>query len=256
MPELPRVFSLPTRVCANSRRRPLRRWLVAAVLLPCAAALLPLQPVAAETAVMVPAPVADEPVAAHAGPETAVLAGGCFWGVQAVFQHVKGVDRVLAGYSGGSKDNAAYEIVSTGRTGHAESVEITFEPSVISYGRILQIYFSVAHDPTELNRQGPDTGSQYRSAIFVRNDSQRHVADSYIAQLDHAHVFQSPIVTQVTPFRAFYAAEAYHQDYATRHPDNPYIVYNDLPKIENLKHLFPERYRAAPVLVSAADASN
>jgi peptide-methionine (S)-S-oxide reductase len=211
--------------------------------------------VSAETAVVIPPPVVDEIAAVKesvGSSETAVLAGGCFWGVQAVFQHVKGVNKVLSGYSGGTKDTAEYSIVSSGRTGHAESVEVTFDPGVISYGKILQVFFSVAHNPTELNRQGPDVGTQYRSAIFVRDDAQRRVAESYIAQLDKAGVFHRPIVTQVDNLTAFYAAEPYHQDYATIHPDNPYIAYNDLPKIDNLKRMFPDLYRDAPVLVSMA----
>jgi peptide-methionine (S)-S-oxide reductase len=206
----------------------------------------------AETATVVPPPAADMPAATSGEAQTAVLAGGCFWGVQAVFQHVKGVTQVLSGYSGGSKDTAEYEVVSSGTTGHAESVQIKFDPKQISYGRILQIYFSVAHDPTQLNRQGPDTGTQYRSAIFFANPTQQRVAQDYIAQLDKAHIFRRPIATQLTQFAAFYPAEGYHQDYATLHPNNPYIYYNDLPKVENLKHLFPEVYRDKPVLVRQA----
>jgi peptide-methionine (S)-S-oxide reductase len=209
----------------------------------------------AERATVVPAPAADAPAATGGEPQTAVLAGGCFWGVQAVFQHVKGVSQVLSGYSGGAKDTAQYEVVSSGTTGHAESVQIQFDPRQISYGRILQIYFSVAHDPTELNRQGPDEGTQYRSAIFYADAAQQQVAHAYVAQLDKAHVFKRPIVTQLTQFSAFYPAEAYHQDYATLHPNNPYIYYNDLPKVENLKRLFPEVYREQPVLVTAANRS-
>ncbi len=229
--------------------------------LPIAAAVLILTGIAvaftwpartAERATALPAPSMDTPATATETTETAVLAGGCFWGVQAVFQHVKGVSHVLSGYAGGTKDTAQYEVVSSGTTGHAESVQVKFDPREISYGRILQIYFSVAHDPTELNRQGPDTGTQYRSAIFFANDKQQKVAQAYIAQLDKAHVFGSPIVTKLTQFTAFYPAEAYHQDYATRHPDNPYIYYNDLPKVENLKRLFPQVYRETPVLVRSA----
>jgi peptide-methionine (S)-S-oxide reductase len=206
----------------------------------------------AERAIVVPPPSMDTPATATDTSETVVLAGGCFWGVQAVFQHVKGVNQVLSGYSGGSKDTAQYEVVSSGTTGHAESVQIQFDPRQISYGRILQIYFSVAHDPTELDRQGPDSGTQYRSAIFFANPTQEKVAQAYIAQLDKAHVFGSPIVTKLTQFTAFYPAERYHQNYATLHPDNPYIYYNDLPKVENLKRLFPEVYREEPVLVRSA----
>ncbi len=180
-----------------------------------------------------------------------MLAGGCFWGVQAVFQHVKGVRQAVSGYAGGTRETAQYQTVSGGGTGHAESVEITFDPAVVSYGTILRIYFSAAHDPTELNRQGPDTGPQYRSAIFVRDAAQRRVAEAYIAQLDKARVFPNRIVTEVSALTGFYPAEAYHQDYATLHPDNPYIAYNDLPKLETLRRLFPELYASTPALVSA-----
>src|SRR5579883_1008786 len=206
-----------------------------------------------EKAVSVPAPALDEQ-AQGAGSETVVLAGGCFWGVQAVFQHVKGVSRAVSGYSGGTKENAEYEIVSTGRTGHAESVEVTFDPKVVSLGTILQVYFSVAANPTELNRQGPDVGTQYRSAIFVRTSEQRKVAEAYIAQLDKMHVFDRPIVTKVDDYKAFYPAEAYHQDYATIHPNAPYIAFYDRPKVENLKRLFPALARDAPVLVNGGSA--
>jgi len=211
-------------------------------------------PAAAEST-LVPAPAADEP-AGQATSETAVLAGGCFWGVQGVFQHVKGVTRAVSGYTGGEQGTAHYEMVGTGETGHAESVQITFDPRQITYGRILQIYFSVAHDPTELNHQGPDVGTQYRSTIFPANAEQTKVAKAYIAQLDQAHVFDAAIVTTIEPGRNFYPAEDYHQDFLTRNPDYPYIVYNDLPKIEALKRLFPELYRADPVLVMAASPSN
>jgi peptide-methionine (S)-S-oxide reductase len=216
------------------------------------AAALSLPARTAESATALPAPTLDPPAPASVTSETAVLAGGCFWGVQAVFQHVKGVNQVLSGYSGGAKDTAEYETVSTGTTGHAESVQVKFDPRQISYGRILQIYFSVAHDPTELNRQGPDVGTQYRSAIFFADPAQQKVAQAYIAQLDKAGVFKKPIVTKLTQFTAFYPAEAYHQDYATLHPDNPYIYYNDLPKVENLKRLFPDLYLDKPVLVRSA----
>jgi peptide-methionine (S)-S-oxide reductase len=184
--------------------------------------------------------------------EVAVLAGGCFWGVQGVFQHVKGVSNAVSGYAGGEKKTAIYELVGSGLTGHAESVQITFDPRQISYARILQIYFSVAHDPTQLNRQGPDTGTQYRSAIFPMNEEQARIARAYIAQLDSARVFKSAIVTKIEPGRSFFPAEAYHQDYLTLNPNSPYIVYNDLPKIEDLKRLFPDLYRATPALVSGA----
>jgi peptide-methionine (S)-S-oxide reductase len=206
---------------------------------------------AAESAVVVPAPAVDQPAPAE-GSETAVLAGGCFWGVQAVFQHVKGVTQALSGYAGGSKETAKYDIVSSGRTGHAESVQIKFDPRQISYGKILRIYFSVAHDPTQLNRQGPDVGTQYRSAIFYRDEAQKRIAETYIAQLDKAHVFNRPIVTKLTELAGFYPAEDYHQDYATLHPYAPYILFNDLPKVENLKQLFADTYRDQPVLVLAA----
>ncbi|HEY4405917.1 MAG TPA: peptide-methionine (S)-S-oxide reductase MsrA [Xanthobacteraceae bacterium] len=211
---------------------------------------------AAEPAIVIPAPAADAPKPAASGLQTVVLAGGCFWGVQAVFQHVKGVSQAVSGYAGGSKETASYEVVSSGRTGHAESVQVTFDPRQISYGRILQIYFSVAHDPTQLNRQGPDTGTQYRSAIFYRDESQKSVAQAYVAQLDKAGVFKRPIVTQISQLTEFYPAEAYHQDYATLHPSSPYIAFNDLPKVENLQRVFAEVYRDRPVLVSAASQSN
>jgi peptide-methionine (S)-S-oxide reductase len=171
-----------------------------------------------------------------------VLSGGCFWGIQAVFEHVKGVSSVTAGYSGGSAQTAQYEIVSTGNTGHAESVRIVYDPGQISYGQLLKVFFSVAHDPTELNRQGPDEGTQYRSAIFYATDDQRRVAQAYIDQLNGAKVFAQPIVTQVVALRAFYPAEAYHQDYAEHHPNEPYIAINDLPKVEHLKQTLPELY--------------
>src|SRR5215468_8827596 len=187
----------------------------------------------------VPAPSVDAALASGKSEQTAVLAGGCFWGIQAVFQHVKGVINATSGYSGGSSLTAEYEIVSTGETGHAESVKITYDPSQVTYGRILQIFFSVAHDPTQLNRQGPDEGTQYRSAIFYGNDEQKRIAETYITQLEGTKIFPRRIVTQVVPLKAFYPAEAYHQDYATRHPDNPYIVYNDAPKVAHLRQEFP-----------------
>jgi peptide-methionine (S)-S-oxide reductase len=189
-----------------------------------------------------PNPVIDAPLAATRGEQTAVIAGGCFWGVQAVFQHVKGVISVSAGYSGGVADTAHYEMVSEGNTGHAESVRIKYDPSRISFGQLLKVYFAVAHDPTELNRQGPDTGSQYRSAIFYSNAEQRRIADAYVAQLNKAGVFKRPIVTQVVALKAFYEAEAYHQDYAQHHPDEPYIAINDLPKVAELRKQLPELY--------------
>ena len=205
----------------------------------------------AETPHVVPPAAMDETPAATATSEIAVLAGGCFWGVQGVFQHVDGVTSAVSGYTGGKSDTAQYETVSTGETGHAESVRITFDPHRISYGHILQIYFSVAHDPTELNRQGPDDGTQYRSTIFPMTAEQQDVAKAYIAQLNQAHAFPTAIVTTIEMNRTFYPAEAYHQDYLTLHPDNPYIAYNDLPKIRELQKLFPDRYRDNPVLVAA-----
>jgi peptide-methionine (S)-S-oxide reductase len=205
---------------------------------------------AAEEARLAPPPALDEPVG-PATSEVAVLAGGCFWGVQGVFQHVKGVTNAVSGYAGGDKATAQYETVSSGTTEQAESVQVTFDPRQITYGQILQIYFSVAHDPTELNRQGPDTGTQYRSAIFVQDEEQARVARAYIAQLNQAHAFDAAIVTTIEPGRTFYPAEEYHQDFLARHPTYPYIVYNDLPKIDNLKRFFADRYRADPVLVLA-----
>ncbi len=229
----------------------LRGAVVGAVLLAGAtAALCQSGSRADEAAMALPAPADDQPKAAG-DLQTAVLSGGCFWGVQGVFQHVKGVTQVLAGYSGGEKTTAIYEVVSTGETGHAESVQIKFDPAQISYGEILRIFFSVAHDPTELNRQGPDEGTQYRSEIFYADAAQQRIAQAYIAQLDSAKVFGSPIVTRVDPLKGFYAAEGYHQDFLVRNPTYPYIVFNDLPKIDDLKRLFPEDYRDQPVTVAA-----
>jgi peptide-methionine (S)-S-oxide reductase len=204
--------------------------------------------VRAERTRVVPAPALDAP-AGPATSEVAVLAGGCFWGVQAVYQHVKGVTNAVSGYAGGEKNTAEYEQVGTGQTGHAESVQITFDPREITYGRLLQIYFSVAHDPTELNRQGPDVGPQYRSTIFPQTAAQADIARAYIDQLNRARTFDAAIATTVESNRRFYAAETSHQDFLVLNPSNPYIVINDLPKIENLRRLFPDRYRAAPVLV-------
>jgi len=189
-----------------------------------------------------PAPAVDIPAASVQGPQTAVFAGGCFWGVEAVFRHVKGVSKAVSGYAGGNFKTADYERVSTGSTGHAESVEVTYDPAQVSYGELLRIFFSVAHDPTQLNRQGPDYGTQYRSAIFFVNDDQKRVAQAYIAQLGQARAYSSPIVTQLVALPAFYPAEAYHQNYLALHPTQPYIVYNDLPKLAQLKQQFPERY--------------
>ncbi len=204
---------------------------------------------AAEDAVIIPAPAMD--VKAADGVQTVVIAGGCFWGVQGVFQHTSGVVNAVSGYAGGNKSTADYSTVSTGTTGHAESVEVKYDPKKISYGKILQIFFSVAHDPTQLNRQGPDSGTQYRSAIFTTNDEQKKVTDAYIAQLNAAKVYKKPIVTAVGPLAGFFPAEAYHQDYLTLHPSQPYIAYNDIPKVENLKKIFAENYIEKPTLVSA-----
>lgn len=204
---------------------------------------------AAEAAVKIPPPAQDMPLAEQ-GPQKAVFAGGCFWGVQGVFQHVKGVQRAVSGYAGGAAP-ATYEMVSRGNTGHAESVEITYDPAQISYGTLLQIFFSVAHDPTQLNRQGPDTGTQYRSAILPANAAQSKVAQAYITQLNTTKLFGKPIATRIEEKASFYPAEAYHQDYLTENPRNPYIVINDLPKVENLQRLFPDRYRSEPVLVKS-----
>ena len=194
----------------------------------------------AAPAVIIPSPALDQPLTKRSGSESAVLAGGCFWGIQAVFEHVKGVSRVTAGYSGGSAATAQYETVSSGRTGHAESVRIVYDPSQVSYGQLLKVYFSVAHDPTELNRQGPDEGTQYRSAIFYSNDEQKHIAEAYIDQLSKAKIYPRSIVTQVVALKGFYPAEDYHQDYAIHHPDQPYIRINDLPKVEHLREMLPE----------------
>ena len=198
---------------------------------------------AAEPRYPFPKPVVDAPLAANKSNETAVLAGGCFWGVQAVFEHLKGVRSVTAGYSGGRVNSPSYEMVSSGLTGHAESVSITFDPSQITYGQILMIFFSVAHDPTQLNRQGPDDGTQYRSAVFYSSEEQKQIAAAYIGQLEAAKVYPRKIVTEVVPFKAFYRAEEYHQDYLATHTDEPYIVYNDLPKLAHLQKQFPELYR-------------
>jgi peptide-methionine (S)-S-oxide reductase len=200
-----------------------------------------------EDAVLIPPPTLDEVTQAHS--ETAVFAGGCFWGVQGVFQHVKGVQKAVSGYAGGAANTAEYELVSEGDTGHAESVQVTFDPTQVSYGSLLQIYFSVAHNPTELNRQGPDSGTQYRSALFPVNADQQKVAQAYIAQLDAAHTYSKPIVTKLESYNGFYPAEDYHQDFLTEHPSYPYIVINDIPKVANLKQMFAQRYQEKPVLV-------
>jgi peptide-methionine (S)-S-oxide reductase len=205
---------------------------------------------AAERPVAVPPPAVDNPKAA--GPmQTAVLAGGCFWGVQAVFQHLNGVQQAISGYAGGDRSTAQYEIVSSGQTGHAESVKVTFDPNVVSYGQILQVFFSVVHDPTQLNRQGPDSGTQYRSAIFYADDQQQEIATAYIAQLDKAGMFGKPIVTRVDKLKGFYAAEGYHQDYLLKHPNQPYIVFNDQPKVRNFERTLPALWRAEAVRVGS-----
>jgi peptide-methionine (S)-S-oxide reductase len=198
----------------------------------------------------IPAPASDAALASKAGEESVVFSGGCFWGVQAVFQHVKGVLSATSGYSGGEAKSAQYEVVSTGETGHAESVKVVFDPSQVSYGQLLHVFFSVAHDPTELNRQGPDEGTQYRSAIFYTTPEQLKITQAYISQLETAHTFKHKIVTQVAPLKGFYPAEAYHQNYATLHPDSMYIRFNDAPKVENLKKQFGQLYRESPQLVA------
>ena len=205
---------------------------------------------AQEPAVVIPPPLIDEP--SREGTETAVFAGDCFWGVQGVFQHVKGVKNAVSGYAGGARETATYEGVSSGKTAHAESVSVSFDPKEVSYGTLLQIFFSVAHNPTQLNYQGPDHGTQYRSAIFVSGEAQKKVAEAYMAQLEKAKLFKQPIVTKVSTLDGFYPAEAYHQDFLTRNPNYPYIVYNDMPKIDSLKQIFPAVFRANPVLVSKA----
>jgi peptide-methionine (S)-S-oxide reductase len=235
------------------RKKPMTRNTFASALMVGALLSVPFFAVgrAAEPAVTVPPPALDESVS-PGGLQTAVLAGGCFWGVQGVFEHTKGVTQAVSGYAGGTKETAHYEMVGTERTGHAESVQITYDPKQISYGKILQIYFSVAHNPTELNYQGPDRGPSYRSAIFYAGDEQKRIADAYIAQLDKAHAFPAPIVTKLEPLTGFYPAEDYHQDFLVLHPTYPYIVINDLPKVGNLKRLFPDQYREMPVTVTAS----
>lgn len=230
----------------------MKQWTFLAMLM----GTTPWAALATETAVALPAPAVDEAASPTRASETAVLAGGCFWGVQKVFQHVKGVQRAVSGYAGGSQASADYETVSSGQTGHAESVQITFDPSVVSYGTILRIFFSVAHDPTERNRQGPDAGPQYRSEIFTLNDEQKRVAESYVRQLDQSGVFGRKIATRIDPLQGFYAAEGYHQDYATRHPDSGYIARYDLPKVHNLQQMYPQLYRHDPVLVAASGAGH
>ncbi len=238
------LLSLPS-------RRSLLQTLAGSSVLLGAGLLLIKRAHSAEEAVRIPAPAQDLPAGAPA-PQRAIFAGGCFWGVQGVFQHVKGVQRAVSGYSGGTASTAAYELVSRGTTNHAESVEVTFDPAQVSYGTLLQIFFSVAHDPTQLNRQGPDTGTQYRSAIFASNPAQLKVAQAYVAQLNAARVYPKAIVTRLEDKPSFFPAEMSHQDYMTENPRNPYIAINDLPKVEGLKRLFPDRYRSDPVLVKKA----
>ena len=240
------ISAVPSRLAGFSRRPVLTA--IAIALVGGALAWQSGPSLAAESAVVIPAPAADL-AAAGPGLETAVIAGGCFWGVQGVYQHVNGVTGAVSGYAGGDANTAKYDLVGSGRTGHAEAVLVTYDPRQISYGRILQIYFSVAHNPTELNRQGPDTGTQYRSTIFAQNEEQAKVAKAYIAQLDQTKKFGRPIATTIEMNRKFYPAEAYHQDYLTRNPNEPYILFNDIPKLDNLKRVFPERYRMAPALV-------
>jgi peptide-methionine (S)-S-oxide reductase len=214
----------------------------------------------AESAFRIPAPAVDSAESgsatptAGAGPQTAVFAGGCFWGVQGVFQHTKGVTQALSGYAGGQPETASYDKVTTDTTGHAESVQVTFDPAQVSYGQLLHIFFSVIHDPTQLNRQGPDVGTHYRSALFYVDEGQKQIAEKYIAQLEEAKAYPRRIVTEVTPLKGFYPAEGYHQDYATLHPESGYIIAFDLPKIANLKSMFPERYRSEPQLVNQKSA--
>lgn len=225
--------------------------LAAGVVLAALGVLVQRVAISADYPVRIPSPAVDS-ARAKGALQKAVLAGGCFWGVQGVFEHLVGVKRVLSGYSGGESGTAQYETVSEGTTGHAESVEVLYDPAEVSYGDILRVFFSVAHDPTELNRQGPDTGTQYRSAIFYANADQQRIAAAYIAQLNAAKVFRAPIVTRVDPLRGFYAAEGYHQDFLLNHPDHLYIVINDLPKVRNFSRTLPELYRSQPVKVGGA----
>jgi peptide-methionine (S)-S-oxide reductase len=220
---------------APARRRHMSRSLALVVAMAVAAGC-------SSQAASLPDPTLDAPLASTHGTQTVVLAGGCFWGIQAVYQHVKGVKKATSGYSGGTAASADYETVSTGTTGHAESVEVVYDPAVVTFGQLLKVFFSVAHDPTQLNRQGPDFGTQYRSSIFYASAEQQRVAQAYIVELQAAKVFPRPIVTQLVPLKAFYAAEAYHQDYAVHHPNEPYIVFNDLPKVAHLQTLLPELY--------------
>ncbi|MGH8149805.1 MAG: peptide-methionine (S)-S-oxide reductase MsrA [Steroidobacteraceae bacterium] len=240
----------PTRSACPSIRSSRTAWLAILAGLAAVSVLGLYAARGATPGVPIPAPAVDDALAA--GPtETAVLSGGCFWGMQGVFEHVQGVERVWAGYTGGAASTAHYDEVSTGTTGHAESVQIVFNPREVSYGQLLHVFFSVAHDPTELDYQGPDVGTQYRSEVWYADAAQRRIALAYIAQLGRAHVFPHPIVTRVDPLKGFYRAEAYHQDYLVHHPDQPYIVYNDLPKLANLRAMLPQMYRTRPVLVAA-----
>jgi peptide-methionine (S)-S-oxide reductase len=241
--------------CITFNARRVRQLLAAGGLFAAAAVLLPVARTSAEPAQMLPAPALDE---AHGktAPETAVFSGGCFWGVQGVFEHVKGVTRAVSGYAGGNVANPGYELVSSGSTGHAESVSVTFDPAQISYGTLLQIFFSVALDPTQVDRQGPDRGTQYRSELFVSSPEQERVAHAYVAQLEAAHSFSRPIATRIDSSGPFYPAEAYHQDYLEQHPDAPYIAIYDMPKVRNLQTLFPSHWRGEPVLVGRTAAGN
>lgn len=230
---------------------PKSSWINGLIAVALAAAVVVLPNVAsAKKAAEIPAPASDAALAQSPGQESVVFAGGCFWGIQAVFQHVKGVISATSGYSGGEAKTAEYEVVSSGKTGHAESVKVVFDPSQITYGQLLHVFFSVAHDPTELNRQGPDEGTQYRSVVFYSTPDQLRITKAYIDQLNTAHVFKHEIVTQLLPLKGFYPAEAYHQNYATVHPDSMYIRFNDAPKVENLKKVFPQFYRESPNLVA------
>jgi peptide-methionine (S)-S-oxide reductase len=223
----------------------IRSFLVGLVVMVAVMAVLTmLAPSTTTAAVAIPSPAVDDTIATAKGQQTVVLAGGCFWGIQAVFEHVKGVKSVTAGYSGGAVKNPSYEQVSSGATGHAESVKIVYDPSKVTFGQLLKVFFSVAHDPTELDRQGPDNGTQYRSAVFFTSDSQQHIAKAYIDQLNSAKVYPQPIVTEVTAYSAFYPAEDYHQDFAEKNPYNTYIMMNDAPKVVNLKKDLPDLYKA------------
>jgi len=227
----------------------MRKFPYAAALVGAVVVCAQLSACAAESVVLAPAPIVDEPLAQAPGTQTAILSGGCFWGMQLVFQHVRGVREAISGYTGGAADTARYDDVGTGTTGHAESLEILFDPRVISYGTLLRVYFSVATDPTELNYQGPDQGSQYRSEIWVRSAEQRKIAAAYVRQLTQDHTFRAPIVTRIAQAMPFYPAETYHQNFATLHPDNGYIATVDAPKVTSLARLFPNLYAAKPVLV-------